>query len=502
MVRNCIALVVAAVVLVACAEPAPPDSATLIENARLAMGADNLATIEFSGNGWDATTGQPWNINEGWPQWTITDYNRVIDYDAMASRQTAVREIADPMKLGGGGAQPGAAPQNQNSNVTEDSGWTQRLQISLTPHGFLRLAEQNDVTVSSESMDGTAYNVASFSVTDGDQTYNFRGYFNEDNMIDEVQTWIPDAVLGDMLVEAEFGDYQDFDGVMFPTSYVHKHGGFGVLNLTVDNVVGNTTASAVVEQAAGGRGGGGRGGGGAGGRGGAGPGGAAPAEEPAPFTEIGDGIFVIDGGYQAVAVEFEDHSMVIEGIQNNARAADLIEITKMAIPDKPIQYVVTTHAHWDHISGLREFVAEGATVVVPQMDAAFFEEALNAPRTLEPDRASEIGATAMVLGVADGHVFEDTTGRVEMHKIEGSLHADDMMVVYLPSIQTVVEADLAQPWLNPNFGGDGDEPHPFLVHLADELDRIGLDYVQFVSVHRPTPAPFVPKQTLMDAVGR
>lgn len=483
MVRNCIALVVATVVLVACGEPAPPDSATLLEDARMAMGAEDLSTIEFSGNGQDATTGQPWNINEGWPQWTVSDYNRVIDYDATASRQTAVREIADPMKLGGGGAQPGAAPQNQNSSVNENSGWTQRLQIWLTPHGFLRLAEQNEVAVTSEAMDGTTYNVASFSVTDGDQTYQFRGYFDPDsNLLEEIQTWIPDAILGDMLVEAEFGNYQDFGGVMFPGSYVHKHGGFDVLNLTVDNVVPNTTASAVPEQAAGGGRGGAGGRGGGGGRGGAGD---AAAEAPPPYTEIGDGVFVIDGGYQATAVEFEDHAMIIEGFQNNNRVAELIALTRMAIPDKPIRYAVTTHAHWDHISGLREMVAEGVTIVVPEMDAAFFEEALNAPRTLEPDRAGELGATAMILGVADGHVFEDATQRVEMHKIQGSLHADDMMIAYIPSIQTIVEADLAQPWMGA-FGGPG---HPYLVHLADELDRIGLDYAQFVPTHRPTPGP-------------
>ena len=141
MSRTCITLMAAALLLAACGEPAPappPDSATLLSEARTAMGGDNLTSIEFSGAGQDASVGQPWNINEGWPMWDVQDYNRVIDYAATASRQSAVREIADPMKLGGGGAQPGAGPQNQNTTVTPDSGFNQKLQIWLTPHGFPR----------------------------------------------------------------------------------------------------------------------------------------------------------------------------------------------------------------------------------------------------------------------------------------------------------------------------------------------------------------------------
>ena len=500
MSRTCITLMAAVLLLAACGEPAPappPDSATLLSEARTAMGGDNLTSIEISGAGQDATVGQPWNINEGWPMWDVQDYNRVIDYAATASRQSAVREIADPGKLGGGGAQPGAGPQNQNTTVTADSGFNQKLQIWLTPHGFLDLAAGSNPSVASETMDGAVYNVASFAVADDDISHEMRGYFNaETNILETVQTWVDNPVYGDMPIEAEFGNYQDFDGVMFPTSYVQKQGGFDTLNLTVDTVVANTTASAAPPE------GGGRGGrGGFGGRGGRG--GGADADPPPPFVEIGEGIFVIDGGYQSVAVEFAEFSVVIDGLQNNARAADIIEITKEAIPGKPIGYYVNTHLHFDHIGGIRDMVAEGATIVTHQDNVAFLEDVLDNPRTMNPDRLSESGASATVMGAADTYVLEDATQLLELYKLEGSLHANDMMIAYLPSINTIVSADLVQPWMNPAFGGGPDAgPHPFLVHLAGELDRIGMAYDQFVPVHRPNPGPTVPREAFLAAAGR
>jgi glyoxylase-like metal-dependent hydrolase (beta-lactamase superfamily II) len=494
MLRTSTALLATAILLIACGETPPPDAATLLTDARAALGA-NPTTIEFSGGGQDASIGQPWNIQEGWPMWSVSDYNRVIDYGNGTSLQSAVREIADPTKLGGGGAQPGGEPQNQNSTVAADGGFNQKLQIWLTPHGFLNLAGESNPTITAETMNGVSYNVASFTVPDGDIAHQMRGYFNaESSVLEEVQTWVDNPVYGDMLIEAEYGNYQDFGGTMFPTSYVQKQGGFDTLNLNISDVVPNTTASAEPEpQEGGGRGRGGFGGG-RGGRGGRGGGDAADA--PPPFVELGEGIFVLDGGYQSVAVEFEDFSVVIDGLQNNARAADIIANTKVAIPDKPIRYWVMTHMHFDHISGIRDMVAEGVTIVTHEGNVDFLLDVLDNPRTMNPDRLAGAPMAPMVEGAGDTWVLEDGTQLLELYKLEGSLHADDMMIAYLPSINAIVEADLAQPWMNPPFGRNG---HPFTVYFAEELERIGIAFEQIIPVHRPTPGPAVSREAFLAA---
>jgi hypothetical protein len=275
-------------------------------------------------------------------------------------------------------------------------------------------------------------------------TYRMRGYFNTENVLEKIETWLDDPIFGDMLVEAEFSGYRNFDGLRFPERILHKQGGLAIFELIVDRVVPNTTASTAPPQAAGGRGG--QGGGGVG----------VPAPVPAAaVVEMAPGVFVLDGAYQAVAVAFNHYSVVIDGMQNEARTRAVIDQRKKAIPGKPIRYVVVPHSHFDHVTGLRDFVAEGATILTHESTARFFERALSTPRT------------------------------------------HDMLVAYIPSAKTIIESDLVQPWISPQFTNKS-----YLEHLANELDRLKLNYDSFVSIHRPTPPPTVTRAALMTAIGR
>src|SRR4030095_8312639 len=97
-----------------------PDAGVLLKAATTALGADNLKTVEFSGNGWDGCLGQAWSVNDGrWARGELRDYNRVIDFDAVASRHTAQQRAGmDANALGGCGASPGAMPRPQQSNIS------------------------------------------------------------------------------------------------------------------------------------------------------------------------------------------------------------------------------------------------------------------------------------------------------------------------------------------------------------------------------------------------
>lgn len=486
MWRALAAFIVCGIVLVAYAQAPQPDAAGLLRAATAAMGADNLKAVEFSGNGWDGCLGQAWNVNDGrWARWELKDYNRVIDYDAGSSRHTAQQRAGmDPQAVGGCGAVPGAAPRAQQSNTTSTSPWAQQLQIFLTPYGFIRLARDNNPIAESQTVGGRRLNVVTFSVTRGNETYRMRGYFTPDNTVEKIETWLDDPIFGDMLVEAQFSDYRNFGGLRFPAHILQKQGGLGILELTIDKVVANPAATAAPVQPAGG--GGGRGAGGA-------P--AAPAAAAAP-VELAPGVFVFDGAYQAVAVAFNDYSIVIDGMQNEARTRAVIAQTRQAIPGKPIRYVVVTHSHFDHVTGLRDFVAEGATILTHESSAQFFQRALSTPRTINRAEARPVGMPK-VMAAGEKYVLQDGKQVVELYRIRGHVHADDMLVAYIPSAKTIVESDLVQPWISPQFTNVG-----YLSHLAKELDRLNLNYETFVSIHRPTPPPTVPKADFLKAAGR
>lgn len=483
-----ILLFITALILIADAGAQTHSPREFLDSATAALGAENLDRIEYSGDGWEACVGQPWNINQGWARWSLSGYRRVIDYENTASLQTAQRQPGmDPGRLGGCGAQPGAAARSQQTAVTAASDWVSQLQIWLTPHGFLKLAREHELQVTEVSVKGENFTQVSFSLVRDNVRYLLNGYFDESDIIQQIETWIDNPVFGDMLVEAEFSNYQDFDGVLFPVMIVQKQGGFTTLALSINEVIPHSSASVALEPVGGGRFGGPPGG-----------------SDNDPFTPIGPGIFVVNGAYQAVAVEFEDFSVVIDGMQNTARTREVIKVTGMAIPGKPIRYIVNTHAHFDHASGLRDFIAEGATIITHKDNVSFYEKALLTPRTLNPGHAAETGAKISIIGIDDMFSIQDDTQRLELHHLQGHMHADDMLIAFLPGIKTVVESDLLQPWINPAFGGGAGRsgPHLFLLHLADELEQLGLDYEQFVPVHRPNPAPVVPKEALMTAIGR
>lgn len=61
---------------------------------------------------------------------------------------------------------------------------------------------------------------------------------------------------------------------------------------------------------------------------------------------------------------------------------------KKLIPNKPIEYVVNTHHHFDHSGGLRAYVAEGAIVVTHQINKPYYEKIWANPHTIAPDRLS------------------------------------------------------------------------------------------------------------------
>src|SRR5262249_48749340 len=145
------------------------DAKTAINNASKAMGYDQLKTIEYSGSGFEGTAlGQAQSATAGWPKFTLKNFSRYIDLNAGTSQQTALRSRpTDPAtgQLPGGGGLA-AVPESQQTTVINANGtWAQKVDISLSPPGFLKLAAAAaSPTVSSRSMKGKKYMVVSFPV--------------------------------------------------------------------------------------------------------------------------------------------------------------------------------------------------------------------------------------------------------------------------------------------------------------------------------------------------
>ncbi|MBV9505253.1 MAG: MBL fold metallo-hydrolase, partial [Acidobacteriia bacterium] len=199
------------------------------------------------------------------------------------------------------------------------------------------------------------------------------------------------------------------------------------------------------------------------------------------------GVYRLNGAYNSLAVEFSDHILLFEpGPQNEARAQAIIAEAKRVIPNKPIRYGVISHHHFDHTSGLPAVVAEGITIVTPEVNKAFLMSALSAPRTLAPDSMSKSGKKPNIEGfTGDKRVFQDATRTFEVHLIKGLPHADGLVIGYLPKEKILVYADMFN--LPPADKPVPDPPVVGTMVFVDNLERLKLEPERIMSIHSLNP---------------
>lgn len=481
-------MAIAALLMLLSAAAVGQDARTVIASASKAMGADALNTVEYVASGNDFALGQAYSPDSPWPKFMVKSYTRAIDFRVPASRADRIRMQAENPPRGGG-QQPvrGEQPQNQTIIVNANTPWAQQLEIWMTPHGFLRAAAANNATVRPQTTGGRRVSVISFT---GQNKAQVNGYVNDQNLVERVETWIDNAYLGDMHVEALYTDYRDFAGVKFPMRIVQRQGGHPTLDLTVSEVRPN---AAVTIQAPQGRGGGGAP------AAAAGPGGAQPAGTPS--EKLDEGVHLILGGYASLAFDFKDHIVVIEGPQSEQRALAVIAEAKRLIPNKPIRYVVNTHHHIDHASGLRAFVAEGATIVTHQVNRPYYEKIFALPHTLNPDTLSAANRRPTFETMTDKKVITDGNHVIELHHLRDSGHNAGLIMVYLPKQKILVQADS----FNPPAQADAPVPmpvSPYVANLATNLARLKLDVERIIPVHYPADGRVVTRAELMRMVGQ
>jgi glyoxylase-like metal-dependent hydrolase (beta-lactamase superfamily II) len=202
-----------------------------------------------------------------------------------------------------------------------------------------------------------------------------------------------------------------------------------------------------------------------------------------------------------VAVEFKDYITVIEGPQSEQRATQIIEATKKLIPNKPIKFVVNTHNHFDHASGLRTFVAEGATVITHQINKPYYEKVWANAHTLTPDKLAQVKAKPKFETMTEQKVLTDGNQRIELYRVDGSTHNDGMIMAYLPKEKVLVEADEFNP--PPQVAtAPPANINPYNVNLAANIDRLKLDVDRIIPIHYPGDGRKVAKSELLMAIGK
>jgi glyoxylase-like metal-dependent hydrolase (beta-lactamase superfamily II) len=471
--------VVAFCIAFLCGTAMAQDAKTVIANAQKALG--DVKSITYSGSAKDVSFQQCGANSADMtcrgthdPMRPINNYVRVIDLSTPASRATGSTN-----NIGAGGSTtvtPGTFFQQvsaQQADVSQP--WANSLEFYITPWGFLKGAAANNATVSKRKADGKSYTVLTWSPTVkavSGKNYTVNGYVNEQNIVERVETWLGENIMGDMQIVATYTGWKDFGGVMAPSKIVQTRGGWPFFEVTVTSAKANPAdVATLVPAPAPARG--------AGGRGGGAPGGAPPALT-VTSEKLGDGLYRLttgNGSYDSVIVEFKDYVMMLEAGQSVQRAVAYVAETKKLIPNKPIRYVMNTHPHSDHTGGLPVLVAEGATIITQKNNEIFLDRALNTPRTLLDDPLAKNPKKAKVEAVAEKKVYSDGTRTVEFYHVAPVPHSNGLMIAYLPKEKILFQGDFSLP----NPGEPANDHIKALVPVLEKLNLVNFD--RYINVH-------------------
>ncbi len=464
------------------------DVRAVLEASLRAMGGDHLQTIEYSAAGWSSRIGQTYGLAEDWPRYEVAEYKRLIDYEAGFSREEYTRRQGRYPLLGRSPMPEeritslfsgGFAWDVQGGNVVPltrpyldgvSYGDLRRLELAITPHGFLKaaLAAKDAIAIrlpivgpsdAGLSQNGRKVTIVSFMLG----KYRVNGTINDQNLVELTDTWFPNPVYGDMDYEMRFTKYKDFGGVRFPT-LLHVHQGDPRLNpahnyyeYTVSDVKANVavTPLPVPEAVRAAR----------------------PSAVKVDPQKVADGVWLLAGGtHHSVLVEFKDFVTIVEAPQNEARSLAVIAEADRLAPGKPIRYVVNTHHHFDHAGGLRTYLSQGTTVITHESNKQYYLDILFSPgpRELQPDRMALFNPMYMISrrpapietvasfaggpgGGAAKYVITDGTRVLEMIHVEDMAyeledqsyaqgnHSADMLIAYLPKEKILINADLYSP---------------------------------------------------------
>ena len=197
------------------------------------------------------------------------------------------------------------------------------------------------------------------------------------------------------------------------------------------------------------------------------------------------------------AVDFGDHIVVVEGQGSDARSLAAIEEIKKAIPNKPIRYVINTHAHYDHAGGLRTYVAQGATVITHERNKAFFEQVWARPRTVAPDLLAKSPEPATFETVSDKKVITDGSRRLELYHLQNSGHNVATLIAYLPGERLLYYGD----GYNPPAGDDPRDPArtpEYGIDLYRNVTQLNLNVERIAPTHSSRAVPY---DNLKKAIG-
>ena len=438
-------LVVSSVLFVGCGGAATPEL-QLIEDTAEAMGSlravRQMATLVLEGEGQTFRLGQNMSPSADLPYYEVENYELHIDFanerwrlrqDRTTTFLTGNPQYGVRQTYGLDGDVAYGEQGERTVRASERVAADRWAEMYHNPIGIVLLALDETSTVSNLREEG-GQQVVDVAAANGTQfTFFVDG---ETGLPSKVMSSTSHANLGDVIIETLFEDYAESGGLggfqarlTLPRTYTTTLDSIPVSTYRVrsntNGQIDDLAAPAEVRSAA-----------------------AAMTTATVEVEEIATGVWYLTGqSHHSVLVEFDAYLALIEAPQSETRTLAVIERARELQPDKPLQYVVNTHHHFDHSAGIRAAVSEGLTVVTHEVNRSFLEDLVARPHSIVPDALARNPQALTVETVTGDVPYELTDGRrtLQILRIVDDLHSDGILMAYLPAERILIEADAYSP---------------------------------------------------------
>ncbi|MCI0606830.1 MBL fold metallo-hydrolase [bacterium] len=329
------------------------------------------------------------------------------------------------------------------------------------PEGSLLMALER-----SETLSWIGFSIESdrpqdvISFTDPNGAHVLLSFDAKTHLLTKSETLRAHSVYGDTYAEVIYSDYRDVGKLKLPFGYVDRLAGIPTERLLASEIQVNGNfpedhfrppdAFVTVQE---------------------------NPSKPA-IEKLGEDLFVIRGSYNVVFAVFRDFVLVFEAPESSRYSEECLRLIRSTAPGKPIRQVILTHFHFDHIAGVRTYIAEGIPILTTSHPKRIIEQALSSRHTMRPDKLSQNPKSPVIETFSGEKIFDDGQHRVEIYDIGPTVHADQILVAYFPKERLLFQADLL----------DISSPDLVLAYsatkiLATKIQELGLSVQRIIPAH-------------------
>ncbi len=148
-----------------------------------------------------------------------------------------------------------------------------------------------------------------------------------------------------------------------------------------------------------------------------------------------------------------DRSVAVIDTQVNAPSAEELLRLLRSVTDKPIEYVINTHYHWDHTNGNALFKKQGATVVSSRLTKTFMDARAARQKEFLAGRGFELGEDPFLPEITFEDQLRLDLGNMPLHLFfAGCAETDDATAIHVVNENVVMSGDTVMTGSFPIFG--------------------------------------------------